>query len=167
MRKARIVAIVVAGVLTLACIVSCFYVVRVTGYGYFAAFGGGSLEVGTRSPVTAAIPGRVKIWRSEFLFHCFPLVTKIKRIGRSSPIYWISLWPLPLVTWLTSIVITYRMRRRSKIPGTMCRCGYDLKGNESGTCPECGDPVTLASHDRDVTSSGNAVDDQRQHHHGQ
>ena len=23
-------------------------------------------------------------------------------------------------------------------PGCCCRCGYDLTGNESGVCPECG-----------------------------
>jgi hypothetical protein len=33
-----------------------------------------------------------------------------------------------------------RMRRQSQ--GLCIRCGYNLKGNVSGCCPECGEPVT-------------------------
>jgi len=30
------------------------------------------------------------------------------------------------------------------IVGYCCRCGYDLTGNISGVCPECGKPVPTA-----------------------
>ena len=30
-----------------------------------------------------------------------------------------------------------RRKRRHRRPG-VCRCGYDLRGNPSGRCPECG-----------------------------
>jgi hypothetical protein len=35
-----------------------------------------------------------------------------------------------------------RVRRRRLARGNRCtRCGYDLTGNESGVCPECGTPA--------------------------
>jgi hypothetical protein len=33
------------------------------------------------------------------------------------------------------------VRRRRKAMGLCLRCGYDLRGNVSGTCPECGSSV--------------------------
>ena len=32
----------------------------------------------------------------------------------------------------------YRKRRRRELAGCCRACGYDLTGNESGKCPECG-----------------------------
>ena len=32
-------------------------------------------------------------------------------------------------------------RRRPSRRGVCARCGYDLTGNTSGTCPECGEPL--------------------------
>ena len=34
-----------------------------------------------------------------------------------------------------------RMRGRKPKPGHCQQCGYNLTGNESGTCPECGERV--------------------------
>lgn len=48
------------------------------------------------------------------------------------------------VVWLVGRL---RRRRRSG-PGRCRRCSYDLTGNTSGVCPECGTPVELA----DVTT---------------
>ncbi len=36
-------------------------------------------------------------------------------------------------------------RRRRTRPGTCSKCGYDLTGNVSGRCPECGEVVPVAS----------------------
>ena len=36
-----------------------------------------------------------------------------------------------------ALVRTVRRRRTRNQPG-LCECGYDLTGNESGACPECG-----------------------------
>ncbi len=46
---------------------------------------------------------------------------------------------LPLV-WPAAVcgLTAYVVRRRGRIPPGHCRCGYDLTGNVSGTCPECG-----------------------------
>jgi hypothetical protein len=54
-------------------------------------------------------------------------------------------WSLILLLSLLPCVSLYRwwfhpIRR----PGECRRCGYDLTGNTSGTCPECGTPVPKA-----------------------
>jgi len=50
-------------------------------------------------------------------------------------------WPLLACTLLPTLVL--RALRRQRIPPAACRsCGYNLTGNVSGQCPECGAPVT-------------------------
>jgi hypothetical protein len=50
------------------------------------------------------------------------------------------LW-IPLLLFSVPTVILWRQERR-RISGGGCRnCGYNLTGNVSGTCPECGTPV--------------------------
>ncbi len=45
-------------------------------------------------------------------------------------------WPAALCA-----VAAYVVRRRGRIPAGHCMCGYDLRGNTSGVCPECGRKV--------------------------
>ncbi|MBN1510625.1 MAG: hypothetical protein JXB13_01295 [Phycisphaerae bacterium] len=47
-------------------------------------------------------------------------------------------WPLLTSTALPTFVL-WRLRRDRVPPGMCKRCGYNLTGNLSGTCPECGD----------------------------
>jgi hypothetical protein len=49
-------------------------------------------------------------------------------------------WPLAAaLAGLPVLRITGFMRRRTRIKTGLCpRCGYDLTGNVSGTCSECG-----------------------------
>jgi hypothetical protein len=35
-----------------------------------------------------------------------------------------------------------RQRRKRKLRGCCAKCGYNLTGNVSGVCPECGTPIT-------------------------
>jgi hypothetical protein len=58
-------------------------------------------------------------------------------VPRSLPfMYTIPLWmPLGLVSLPTAIL--WHLDRRRPAPGA-CRCGYNLTGNVSGACPECG-----------------------------
>lgn len=35
-------------------------------------------------------------------------------------------------------ILMFALTRSRNRPGCCASCGYDLKGNESGTCPECG-----------------------------
>ncbi len=50
----------------------------------------------------------------------------------------IPLWLLLLLTFIPTFILW----RRDRIPPGHCqRCGYDLTGNVSGRCPECGEAV--------------------------
>ena len=44
---------------------------------------------------------------------------------------------LPLLAIGIATIVLWRLDRRPLPPGH-CPCGYDLTGNVSGTCPECG-----------------------------
>jgi len=57
-----------------------------------------------------------------------------------------------LIAVLTSIypaiffIRSYRRRRAHRQALQPCgQCGYDLQGNESGVCPECGEPVVAVA----------------------
>lgn len=51
-------------------------------------------------------------------------------------------WSLILLFALLPALWLYRWRIHPiRLPGQCRRCGYDLTGNTSGTCPECGAPV--------------------------
>ena len=61
-----------------------------------------------------------------------------------------SQWSFPL--WLPALVLALpavgrvasRLRRRNRrLTGRCISCGYDLTGNLSGTCPECGGPAPV------------------------
>jgi len=56
----------------------------------------------------------------------------------------VPLWMLWLPIGILGLVL--RFRDRATPTGAMCaRCGYDLRGNVSGRCPECG---TVVERDR-------------------
>ena len=46
---------------------------------------------------------------------------------------------------LLVVVLIARIWKRPYPPGHCRRCGYDLTGNVSGRCPECGTPTALQS----------------------
>jgi hypothetical protein len=48
---------------------------------------------------------------------------------------------------LVLLVLPFRWSvvRLLKSQASRCKCGYDLTGNTSGVCPECGSPITNAS----------------------
>ena len=66
------------------------------------------------------------------------LVPKTVRVG---DLYyrWIPLW-LPFIAVGIPTAGLWWIDRRHPAPGS-CRCGYDLTGNTSGVCPECGQLV--------------------------
>ena len=66
------------------------------------------------------------------------------RIGRDPQQKLVHLWTAPLwIPLLIAVVLTtylwYRDRRAP--PGHCQHCGYDLTGNVSGVCPECGEKI--------------------------
>lgn len=46
--------------------------------------------------------------------------------------------PMPFLTAVALLVTLLCWRCRSTTSNGCCRCGYDLTGNSSGNCPECG-----------------------------
>ena len=48
------------------------------------------------------------------------------------------LWALALLTGALPAARLYRRTRFRRRPGQCAECGYDLTGNVSGVCPECG-----------------------------
>ena len=56
--------------------------------------------------------------------------------------------PSWILVFITSVLPAWSLSRfvriRLKRPANLCQfCGYNLTGNTSGTCPECGTPITL------------------------
>lgn len=51
----------------------------------------------------------------------------------------VSLWLPTLLAFIAWLVLFLIDRRR--FPPGLCSCGYDLTGNVSGRCPECGEGV--------------------------
>jgi hypothetical protein len=52
---------------------------------------------------------------------------------------------LPLLIVLAAATAFLWYRDRPMPPGHCTRCGYDLTGNVSGICPECGVPIPEAT----------------------
>jgi len=51
------------------------------------------------------------------------------------------LW-IPTVAFATATYLFWRSGGRRRYPAGRCqKCGYDLTGNVSGRCPECGEPT--------------------------
>lgn len=87
--------------------------------------------------------------RTPLGFHAdwFPLGRRLGTYGLGPP-FWSSVpnrgfWALGIPFWIQLIVIgaptalLWRRDRRRILPGN-CACGYDLRGNVSGRCSECG-----------------------------
>lgn len=50
-------------------------------------------------------------------------------------------WLINLIAWSIFVVLWHRTRRHSE--GCCPKCGYDLQGNASGTCSECGEALEV------------------------
>ena len=48
--------------------------------------------------------------------------------------------PLALVL-VPTLASAFLLRKHGRRPGRCRACGYDLTGNQSGRCPECGTPA--------------------------
>lgn len=57
----------------------------------------------------------------------------------------VPLWPFTAALGFTTVLLWRRDRRT--LPGRCESCGYDLRGNVSGICSECGKAVSLVSSD--------------------
>lgn len=60
--------------------------------------------------------------------------------------HWLSvlmpMWILLLGSWASIVIVVWRQNGKARQQGNLCHvCNYDLTGNESGTCPECGTSI--------------------------
>ena len=103
-----------------------------------------------------AVTPRSRIWP---VFQTIPAEIGSRRVPRESTAFrfvGIPLLPPALLLFAATLLVWWRWwRKREFKPGTCSHCGYDLTGNASGICPECGNPVptgpnTATSCDRGV-----------------
>lgn len=91
----------------------------------------------------------IRVSRSAAGFHGSRLSTSDKlglvhaRVMQSQGTQWfglfIPLWVLLLGSWASILIVVCRWNEKLRKQGNLCRaCTYDLTGNESGICPECG-----------------------------
>lgn len=103
-------------------------------------------------------------WRPGFAVHrarlFLPWVSppSIEKLG---PSRWHAVLPLYVPIVLLCAVALYPripfIRRRWRAKRGLCpNCGYDVTGNVSGRCPECGEPVRKG---RDMFNSAGSVDE--------
>jgi hypothetical protein len=108
----------------------------------------------------------------EYLSHGWPMAALISEVpargggarGTTIPIGDVELAALPLwpgfafnsvfyaaVLWLL-FASPFALRKWRRIRRGLCpNCGYDLRGGDSATCPECGATVTTPGKDRSVS----------------
>ena len=104
---------------------------RRTRYFYLGSWPAGIRTSTMRRPYKRRLPdgSRVEYRSSSMVFFELPL------------------WGLCLISAPYPIVVLFRgpiRRRRRRSRGECVRCGYDLRGNESGACPECGTTIAAA-----------------------
>jgi len=72
-------------------------------------------------------------------------------LGRVERQHWVSapLWAVAAVAlappslWMVSTWHRQRRQRLRALHGRCPACGYDLRGNDSAACPECGSPFPV------------------------
>jgi hypothetical protein len=67
-------------------------------------------------------------------------IRKVSEHHKMRRIAWVPFWFLVMASGASSVYLFRRARRRIT-PGHCRTCGYDLTGNLSGVCPECGDVI--------------------------
>ena len=88
---------------------------------------------GRRANTTPAAPPTTRMWR-QFLWASFDAGPQSFRCVGFPP--WL---PIPVLAAYPAIYfLVVGVRRLRRRPGCCLHCDYDLTGNESGVCPECG-----------------------------
>ena len=93
-------------------------------------------------PDNGVIPVRVRWWWSGFKGFHTRLRPNYERNSAGTLGFVLPMW-MPVVLfamalWICRRSVYWRRRRRKKL-GQCLNCCYDLTGNESGVCPECGE----------------------------
>ena len=62
----------------------------------------------------------------------------VNALGRETLVTLVPVFSILPAIWLTSWFFKWQNQRRLAKVGKCPSCGYDLTGNETGVCPECG-----------------------------
>jgi len=91
----------------------------------------------SQTPIINSLPSNGPWWTTPSM-ETFEFVS---RTGRTKVAYVLDIphWLANLVAWPVFIVLWRKCRKPPK--GHCRKCGYDLTGNESGNCSECGEVV--------------------------
>jgi hypothetical protein len=98
-----------------------------------------------------AIPAPTSFWERRGLYFRVAHEVPLSVNGPKAAIYYVGA-PHWLLVFLTAVLPGYLLatvvrRLRSRGPGMCSSCGYNLTGNTSGVCPECGTPKTVGTAD--------------------
>ncbi|GMU83347.1 MAG: hypothetical protein AMXMBFR47_32170 [Planctomycetota bacterium] len=79
-----------------------------------------------------------------------------RKIHLNDEVVIMPLWVIAgvLMAWPAVVLVVTRFRRRMRMAGLCRACGYDLRGNVSGACPECGRLIDSKGHEGHVRHSG-------------
>ncbi len=110
------------------------------------AHGGTGYWADTEQPSPVTVPERVLLWEPELdrFDRTWLIVPDVRlRTGGLQHIGISVLTPTSMLLFVGAGIYYWRRARRGWVLGPhMCRvCGYNLTGNVSGICPECGTPI--------------------------
>lgn len=83
------------------------------------------------APRLYALSPRNRQWRWQWAPYSYIVIGQ--RIW-----FFVACWIPFLLVSLPTVILFVRDRGRRVLPGQCQECGYDLTGNVSGVCPECG-----------------------------
>lgn len=126
-------------VLLLIILLSMIWTVSYNGPTLYLSLDSGSLYLSlTPNPRPDGWSLELSRARPRFLFNFFPRIS-----GTPPRTYWRGYAPLwtPLALLMLLAAALWWRDRRPFPRGRCATCGYDLTGNVSGRCPECGLPI--------------------------
>jgi hypothetical protein len=90
-------------------------------------------------------------WRGDWLGFSLPTYASMRddedgpyEVKTTGTAHWLII-PFPWLVLVVATACSYMAHQRRRLRGTVCQeCAYDLTGNKSGVCPECGAKIRSA-----------------------
>lgn len=108
----------------------------------------GCLQIYYLLPVHTISSTLLLPWYGTFMFEVSPQAVFLNWLPEYYPITpgWFIVFPLHVFLVVLLPIVLYPMlpfvnKRQRRKHGLCVMCAYDLTGNESGTCPECGTEI--------------------------
>ena len=139
-RFARGVVLTLCLLVAAAWVTSLFVGVMRVGANHIVYVESGALWAEDHESFSGALARRGQTWWQVYSARRRYVAWMPELSGQLAPR--IPLWILLLIFALPTAYLWYRDRRPP--PGHCRRCGYNLTGNVSGVCPECGQPARSA-----------------------